>query len=152
MMKEVTKYWGPPGTGKTTKIRDRVYELLANGYEKKDFVITTFRRRMADELRDRLKWDKKDGGIINTIHGACRGLAGIKDVVDEKHRAEFCELIKIPYAENKKTSKYDYEPVAITGKSKLGNLFFDAKSFLVNNMLPYDKIYRYYEIEKRVCP
>lgn len=145
----VTKFWGAPGTGKTTRLIQEINTLLSQGYEKSDFIVCTFRRVMADELKEKLAWDTKKGeGIVNTIHGVCRVLAEIKGVVTEKHKIEFCEAVALAYhKENDNPEAEDSIPI-ITAKSTLGNLFFDAQSFLTNNMLGYSDIIRYNEITK----
>ncbi len=145
---EVTKYWGAPGTGKTTRLKMEITRLLDN-YEKSEIIATTYRKRMAKELRNRLGWDKKEG-TIGTLHSICFSLCGQYKVVDAKAQAKFCDSLSLPY--EKMDGAVEAEetgiPQAITAKSKLGNLFFDARSYLVNRMLDFDGIYQYGEIEQ----
>ncbi len=128
------KIWGAPGTGKTTRLIEEINKLLEAGYRRDDFLVTTFRKAMADELKTRLDWDKE--GTVSTLHGACRKFAGINnEVVKDKRRAEFCELKKMAFKKNDKGS----EEEALQEKD-LGHLFFAATEFLVNNILSFEQI------------
>lgn len=147
-----TKYLGAPGTSKTTRLLHEIRQLIEQkDYHRNDFVVTTFRRRMADELRNKLGWDlRKNEGKVNTIHGICRGLANINQVAEEKDKLEFCKFVEMDYAKQKNKSQYDQEPSNLsstTNGAKLGNIFFDARSYLVNNLLNFSQIYHYPGIE-----
>lgn len=147
-MPATTKFWGAPGTGKTTRLLHEITTLIeCHGHSKSDFVVTTFRRQMANELKTRLTWDKGEG-MINTIHGVCKSLAGINAVIEPKDKAAFCESVKMPYAIEAE-NRNDHEPSIKNGSSKLGNLFFDCLSFLVNNMYnDFFRVYRFSDVDK----
>lgn len=142
-MSKIIKYWGSPGTGKTTKLISEINELLENGYKKDDFVITTYARSMVNDIKEKLRWDT-DEGKINTTHGLCRGLAGIGNVVDGKLQNDFCNHMKFSF-DNDFTETDDIVSIQ-TAKNTIGNLFFDARSFLVNNMFSSKKIYQWPQI------
>lgn len=50
---KISKYSGPPGTGKSTTLLNVVNRLLASGTEPEDIIYTTFTRSGAYEARDR---------------------------------------------------------------------------------------------------
>jgi DNA helicase-2/ATP-dependent DNA helicase PcrA len=74
----IVKYFGPPGTGKTTKLRSLVeedvtkhdIELSAVGY-------LSFTKGAAEVIRDRMRASVEDVRWFRTIHSACMTLAGI---------------------------------------------------------------------------
>lgn len=106
---------------------------------------------MADEIKSRLAWDEKEGQV-NTLHGVCRRLAGINAVVKPKDQAVFCNAINIAYTKPQNGNgngmdDYDHEPGRIYS-NKPGNMFFDALSFLINNMYEFAKVFRYSDIRK----
>lgn len=144
---EITKYWGAPGTGKTTRLTKEITSLLDN-YDKSEIIATTYRKRMAQELRDRLGWQDKEG-TVGTLHSICLSLSRKGKVVDPKAQAEFCDYVSLMYEKTNGTEAEETGiPQIITAKSKLGNKFFAGYSYLVNNMLDYTGIYKYGDIEQ----
>jgi len=138
------KFWGAPGTGKTTALMGKIQELLNDSYEPSDFCITTFRRTMANELRHRVGW-KKNEGTVNTLHGICKALSEITDVISDRDRAEFCKKNGLRYRFS--SSKYEQDPEH-SGGSGTGNLFFDGYSYLKNTMQDTDGIYNYTNVSQ----
>lgn len=57
------------GAGKTRVLTERVRWILKNGGDPSKMVIITFTRNSAQEMRDRLGDDYKDGMYIGTVHG-----------------------------------------------------------------------------------
>jgi len=147
-MSNIKKYWGAPGTGKTTQLLSDINDLIKQGYNKDDFVITTYGRAMADEIKDRLGWDRSFESV-NTIHGICKQLAGIVHVVTDKHKKEFCTLFELNYEGDDDTDE-NYQQ---HDKSSLGSLFFNGKSFIINNMIDFNSIMvwsRFYKLSDQV--
>jgi superfamily I DNA/RNA helicase len=154
MFPEITKIWGIPGAGKTWKLRDLITVDLNSGeYKPNEFIICTYGRRIANEWKD---WntmhgifgdaDDVDGhGVIKTIHGVCKRLAGINNVITEKQRKEFCDSIGVEYVSATKSYEIvdEFGLTVLKSTKHLGNLFFDANSFLINNMLPANQITKY---------
>ncbi len=132
-----TKLWGCPGTGKTTKLIALVESGLRTGRETADYFICTFRRTMANELKDRLNWGKS--GKVNTIHGICRSLSSKSTVVGKADRDVFCKEAGIMGTSPVLDDEYDFVAVG----SGLSKLFFDARSYLINNLLEMDDVYEY---------
>ncbi len=164
MPKQAFKIWGVPGAGKTTELRNRVLDLIEwRQYRPHDFTICVYGVRPAREWRDAMGWDvefeDKIGslhGTIKTIHGVCKEIADIHNVITEQQKAEFCKSVDIKFKPN---ATHSYEVTDIFGlpvlqtKKYLGNLFFNANSYLINNMLPGDRIreyQRYNDIEMQV--
>lgn len=144
---EITKYWGAPGTGKTTRLKKEITDLLDN-YDKSEIIVTTYRKRMARELRDRLGWGKKEG-TIGTLHSICFGLSGPGKVVQPNEQAQFCEYVSLMYEKKNGTEEVEETgiPQIITARSKLGNMFYDGYSYLINRMKDFPAIYQYGDIE-----
>jgi len=55
--------------GKTAVLTERARKLLRDGVNPSDIAVITFTNLAAQELRDRLADDYKDGIYIGTIHG-----------------------------------------------------------------------------------
>lgn len=152
---EITKLWGIPGAGKTTELIRLINEDTSSGkYKPQDFAVCAYGKRIAKEWKDLLGWSGEDDsnepnsntGTVKTIHGMCKSLTGINKVITEKQKVEFCNEFKLEYKPN--TNK-NYEVVDEFGlpvlktTHHLGNLFFDANSFLKNNMYSSDQIKKY---------
>ena len=65
-----------PGSGKTTVIVSRIEELLNSGVDPESFLVITFTRKAAENLKMKLKWKKINPEIISkmqisTIHSFC---------------------------------------------------------------------------------
>lgn len=59
---------GGPGSGKTTVVRHRYEQLVKNGVDPENILLTTFSRAAAAELRERITTDTGGGTNIGTIH------------------------------------------------------------------------------------
>lgn len=152
----VIKVWGIPGSGKTTKLIAMIQEDIDSGkYTPSDFTVCAYGRRIAKEWRDLLGWSLEDEddntkdsgtGTVKTIHGVCKSLAGIHKVITEKQKADFCAEYKMDFKQNSKSSFEvidEFGLPMLKSTHHLGNLFFDANSFLANCMLSGDMIRRY---------
>lgn len=85
--------------GKTATLTERVRKLLRDGEEPSDIACITFTNLAAQEMRDRLGEDYKDGIYIGTIHGLANKFLvthGIKtdSIRDNKEFDKFFTLIK----------------------------------------------------------
>lgn len=134
------EYWDPridiaaegvPGAGKTTWLLDRLREEFADGTPLSAVVLTTYRRPMAEDLRERVEADVTgtelpDAHNVRTTHAICYRILDVHsdDVVDEDDEADFCESISVPYS---------------LGGDAVGNKLFDLRSFCIQTFLdPYD--------------
>lgn len=74
----VTKYSGPPGTGKSTTLLNAVDSYLSSGVAPEDIVFTTFTRAGADEARNRacLRFNLPPNRFpyFRTLHSICFSL------------------------------------------------------------------------------
>ncbi len=52
-----------PGTGKTTRLAERVVELLSNGVDSKDILCITFTVKAAQEMREKIRQKASEKGI-----------------------------------------------------------------------------------------
>lgn len=137
-MTKCIKFWGAPGTGKTTRLIQEINSLLDKGYEKEEFIVTTFRKVMADEIRNRLQWGKE--GNVSTLHAACRKFAGIDGkVVKDKEMADFCKAVGLAFDGRNSSEEYDFDSIS-SGNNRSGNLFFDTWHYLQNNLLEISQL------------
>lgn len=75
-MADTTKVFGPPGTGKTTFLLDKVQEEIARGVHPSEIIYTSFTKAAAGEARQRaleqfLNFQKEDFPYFSTIHSIC---------------------------------------------------------------------------------
>jgi len=71
-----TKIFGPPGTGKTTRLLEILREKLDYGYSKDQICLVGYARATATTLQDRCKnefnFKKEELDSIRTIHSLCK--------------------------------------------------------------------------------
>lgn len=81
----VTKFSGPPGTGKSTTLLNVVEQLLSSGVDPEHIVYTTFTRAGAYEARDRacerFKLTPNRLPYFKTLHSLCFGLLPSNEVM-----------------------------------------------------------------------
>ena len=89
--------------GKTRVLTERVRKLLRDGIEPSDIAVITFTNMAAQELKDRLADDYKNGIYIGTIHGLANkfltrhGIFTSKIIKDEEFDRFFDLLKKNPH-------------------------------------------------------
>jgi DNA helicase-2/ATP-dependent DNA helicase PcrA len=132
---------GPPGTGKTTQLLERLTRLMDGGTEPADVAFVTYRKEMAEEFLRRLEsrgyitknewynpWEE-DTEHFGTIHAVCKRLLGDGKVVEEDARREFMyEEYSARY--DGRGENWDYDP---SRADPIGTLLFDAYSWCVEN-------------------
>ena len=77
-MSETIKVWGPPGTGKTTYLLDKVQDELARGVLPEQIVYTSFTKAAALEARDRARKRFPDYSRSNS-YGSPRFIVFVSD-------------------------------------------------------------------------
>ena len=132
---------GPPGTGKTTQLLERVTRLLDGGYSPRDVVFVTYRKEMASEFLRRLfdrgyidrqeyekPW-KHDTRHFGTLHGVCNRITSDATVVEPKHRRAFM-LDEYSAQYDGHGDEWDDNP---SRDDPIGTLLFDAYDWCVEN-------------------
>lgn len=96
-MSQAVRIFGPPGTGKTAYLLERVNDELASGIHPNQIIYTSFTRAAANEARDRalsrfLDYHPDDFVWFSTIHSICFRLLGLSrdNVFSGKRLTEFC--------------------------------------------------------------
>ena len=90
------RFFGPPGTGKTTTLLNLVDDALANGMAANDIGYFAYTRKASHEARDRavVRFNldaEKDFSYFRTLHSLAFRLLGLtsSDVLSEKHLKDF---------------------------------------------------------------
>ncbi len=145
----VNKIGGCAGSGKTTEMIKQI-AILRSKYEPSEFIVTAYRRPVADKLLTRLNWNWKEAPYVNTIHGICLRLMDTpKTFLEQEGRKDevgiidFCKTMNLPYAIEK--NRNAYTPGL---HEDAGNVLLDGYNFLVNNLLSPEGIYKYSGIDK----
>jgi hypothetical protein len=138
------KFWGSPGTGKTTKMLQALDEILAENYGFQDVCFCTYRKNMAYEFKRRLAKqynlpdDKKTLNQIlpffSTIHGVClRLLSKIEEhgVITREDHENFCETYRF---EVPPPPKIDDEGRASDDETTFFGRYLKTRSWLINRM------------------
>jgi DNA helicase-2/ATP-dependent DNA helicase PcrA len=77
MTQQIIKYFGPPGTGKTTKLRSIVEQEVKAGTPLPRIAYLSFTKGAAEVIRERMGASEADVKWFRTIHSACMSLLGI---------------------------------------------------------------------------
>ena len=132
---------GPPGTGKTTQLLERLTSLLDGDYTPRDIVFVTYRKEMAAEFLRRLHerghideeeaekpW-KHDTRHFGTLHGVCNRITSDAAVVENKHRRDFM-LSEYHAKFDGRGAEWDDNP---SQSDPIGTMLFDAYDWCVEN-------------------
>jgi DNA helicase-2/ATP-dependent DNA helicase PcrA len=105
VLNKTIKYYGPAGTGKTSRLKYEVYnEIIENNIPPSQIAFLTFTRKEAKhglKVVVDLGFDVKELLWFRTIHSACFKLLAIEktNILTEKHKLEFFEKMQIDYAQ-----------------------------------------------------
>lgn len=131
---------GPPGTGKTTQLLERVTRLLDNGAELGDITFVTYRTEMAEEFLRRLKdrgyateeeieepW-ANDTRHFGTLHAVCNRITQDAQTVERRHRRQFLwEEYMVRFDGNGDLGEVPAQ------NAQVGSMLFDAYDWCVEN-------------------
>lgn len=142
--------YGAPGTGKTQHAVDYIFEKHSEGVSLDDFAVSTFRRRLAADMRSRISeavGPLPKGNLMGTTHGICKRILGIEhdQVADSEKRAEFCSKMGmgIEYSKEIDRKEEGYRMSPVGGSEPLGNQLFAIFDYCANNFLkPREGLYR----------
>jgi len=94
--KEVIKIFGPPGTGKTTKILTIVEELLEQGISPDKIAVVSFTKKAVNEFVNRAmkkftKYKRDDFKWFRTIHSLAFSFNNNRQLITNKQLFDFAE-------------------------------------------------------------
>lgn len=141
------KLHGPPGTGKSTQLLERIAALLEDGYGVGDVAFITYRKEMAADFLQRLydrdliseqemkePW-RHDTRYFGTLHGVCNRLMDEdRDVADRSDKADFCQATYGVEFESESGVGDD-----TAGDNDRGALLFGLRSWSYENLHPDDQ-------------
>lgn len=125
--KEQELLLGPPGTGKTTTVLNKVSEDMENGISSKDIAFVSFTRKAVGEAKDRaigkFNLSKNDFPLFQTVHSLCFNGLGLtkNDMVGKDHFSELGEWLG-----------YDFDCTFDETEVNIGNGLGDKLLFLEN--------------------
>ena len=103
-MSSVDKFFGPPGTGKTTTLLKKIEEHLDQGTDPDRIAFISFSVKAAEEgkhrARTRFGFAKEDLVYFCTSHAFCKRAMGITRVMEGIDIKEFLEVYSFPLTQN----------------------------------------------------
>ncbi|MBR3112540.1 MAG: ATP-dependent helicase [Methanobrevibacter sp.] len=116
-----------PGSGKTTVIINRIINLIENGVNPEEFLVITFTRKAAENLKNKLKTTLSDETIskmqISTIHSFCLNYLKTKNqflnLIDDdssEKKALFIQKFKDKLGFTDEYTLLDYQISSVIGK------------------------------------
>lgn len=143
MTRERYKFWGPPGTGKTTKLISIVNEQIDDGVRPEEIIYTSFTRAACNEAVRRvlssseMNYRKEDFPWFKTEHAICFKLLGLKKdyVFTDKKIQEFSDRYPL-YKFTNHGSSFEERHFEMMLQS-LGDYYEFFVNWMDNNMLPF---------------
>lgn len=94
----ITKIFGPPGTGKTTWILNKVDELLEQGVKPNRIALVSFTNKAVDEFIDRSlkrfsKYTREDFPWFRTIHSLCNKCGDGRKILSQQDLNKFARSL-----------------------------------------------------------
>src|SRR5665647_220166 len=149
---EKIKFFGGPGCGKTSIIKDFYQKYLLEGYRANEITVLTFRKNAANDLIDATisyaKVEEKElKQHVGTIHSICYRLINYPELIKLEDYRVFVELNNYgKYLKKPGTSKTDVEESVYSGD------LFDLYSWLRNTCTPFDQWKKYPGIKNIKLP
>lgn len=99
MSRDVEIIFGPPGTGKTTTLLDRLSKYLEGGGSPERVAFVSFSRRAIKEVAEKLGKDLDEFPYFRTIHSLAYHFLNLSrdDVFQHKHWKLFSEVVGLPF-------------------------------------------------------
>ena len=98
------KFFGPPGTGKTTTLLRQIEQHLDEGIAPNEIAFLSFSVKAAEEgkarARSRFGFDKDDLVYFCTSHAFCKRAMGITRVLEGQHTQVFGSNVGRPLLSN----------------------------------------------------
>jgi DNA helicase-2/ATP-dependent DNA helicase PcrA len=122
---KVIKYFGPPGTGKTTTLLDIVDKLMSDGYSPNEIAFVSFTKKAAEEAVtracERFGMDHKAFPYFRTLHSLAYQQLRIQrhEVMQKNHYVELADMLGIEF-----TGYYSMEEGLPVGNKKGDQLLF----------------------------
>lgn len=140
---EKTIVFGPPGTGKTTHLINRVREELERGTEPERIAYVSFTRTAANEARDRamdqFKVSRKQFKWFRTIHSMAFNQLGVS-------RDSMFTYALLPQLGRELHLQFSRSPDDIAARVKDGDDFIVAHQLLRSTGLDYFTLWRKYSL------
>lgn len=94
----ITKVFGPPGTGKTTWILNKVEELLEKGIKPDRIALVSFTNKAVEEFVDRAllkfcKYTREDFPWFRTIHSLCNKCGDGRKILSQTDLYKFAKTL-----------------------------------------------------------
>lgn len=106
---DVEIVFGPPGTGKTTALLQRVEQFLAQGYDPTSIAFLSFSRRAVAEAVARTSLAKTQLPWFRTVHSVAYRLLGLRrhEVLQPAQLAEFGAALGLTFGRDAETFERD---------------------------------------------
>lgn len=138
----ISKFSGPPGTGKSTTLLNEVNRLIEAGVPSEDIVYTTFTRAGANEAATRaghrFGLPKERLPYFRTIHSICFGLLEKRPIMAWTDWAAIAETIGVHFSV--KMNTWDESSMVPRGQTK-GDYLLSLWSYARTTLQSPDEVY-----------
>ena len=138
-MSEITKIFGAPGTGKTTKLLDILEQEVVSGTPVNRIAYVSHTVAARDEARERVmkrvKAESKDFHLFRTIHGICYRVLGLsaQHVMQPDNYLQFGEHIGWQFSKSY-TDDLDEDGLPIGYNLSMGNEIMATRQYAAAHM------------------
>lgn len=156
---ERIRFWGPPGTGKTSRLIGIVNDELDHGVKPDEIIYTSFTRAACNEairkalMSSEVHYKKEDFPWFRTEHAICFKLLGLKKdyVFTDERLLEFSD--KYPTYKFTASRGYSFqERHNETMLQSLGDYYEFFISWMDNRVMPFEDAIKQFIKEQRDLP